>query len=162
MKIEKAYFAGGSFWDIQEIFDEMKGILFTRVGYAGGYTNNPSYREVCSGRTGHAQTVEVFFDSEIISYTALVLIFFQIHNPTTLNAQGPNKGTAFRSALFPIDAKQKRIAIQLKKYFDDRNEYGKPSTTHIYENTCFFEAESWNQKFWQKQKDNFKSLRKHH
>ena len=150
MKIEKAFFAAGSFWDVQESFDAIRGVLFTRVGYAGGYTSDPSYHEVCSGHTGHAQTVEVTFDADKISYTALVLIFFQIHNPTVLNGQGPDKGTAFRSALFPVDEKQKQIAEHIKSYIDERNEYGKPSTTQIYEESTFFEAESWNQKFWQK------------
>ncbi len=150
MKIEKAFFAAGSFWDVQEVFDTIKGVLFTRVGYAGGYTSNPSYYDVCSGHTGHVQTVEVTYDSDKISYTALVLIFFQIHNPTIINGQGPDKGPAFRSALFPVNERQKQIAERIKRYFDERNEYGKPSTTQIYTGAAFFEAESWNQKFWKK------------
>ena len=99
MKRQKAFFAGGCFWGIQALFDSVPGVLATRAGYMGGQTENPDYRSVCSGQTGHAETVEIEYDAEKARYDSLLDLFFAAHDPTSLNKQGPDVGTQYRSAV---------------------------------------------------------------
>ncbi len=150
MKIQKAYFAAGSFWEIQASYEEVKGVLATRVGYMGGYISYPSHQDVIRGLTGHAQTVEVLFNEEAVSYRALADYFFIIHNPTTLNHQGPDEGPAFRSVLFYMNLSQKKAAFLAKEKFDADNIYHKPSVTHIRPADKFYIADEEHQYFLEK------------
>lgn len=114
-KIKKAAFAAGCFWGIEEEFRNSDGVISTAVGYMGGHSENPTYEEVCSGQTGHAETVKVTYNPSIISYEKLLNIFWKIHDPTTLNRQGPDIGEQYRSIIFYYDEEQKKSALDSKK-----------------------------------------------
>ena len=113
--LQTATLAGGCFWCLEAVFDEVKGVHSVELGYAGGQMDNPSYRAVCNGDTGHAEVVQVHFDPNIVSYRDLLNVFFAIHDPTTLNRQGADVGTQYRSAIFYHDDEQKKIAEELIK-----------------------------------------------
>lgn len=150
MKKEKAIFAGGCFWHIQEEFDKVKGVLETTVGYSGGTKKNPTYEEVSSEKTGHAESIEIIFDSEIISYEDLLKVFFKIHNPTTKNRQGLDIGSSYRSAIFYLNDKQKKQAQESKK--EVQEELGKKVVTEIVKAKEFYPAEEYHQKYNKKNK----------
>ena len=150
MKIQKAYFAAGSFWEVQASYEEIEGVLATRVGYMGGFMPYPKHQDVVKGFTGHAQTVEVLFNEDEVSYRELADYFFEIHNPTTLNCQGPDEGTAFRSVLFYLNLEQKTQALLAKDFFDAENIYHKPAVTHIRPVDKFYIAEEEHQYFVEK------------
>ncbi|HEX3013950.1 MAG TPA: peptide-methionine (S)-S-oxide reductase MsrA, partial [Methanobacterium sp.] len=114
-KYNKAAFAAGCFWGIEETFRTTKGVISTAVGYMGGHTENPSYENVCSGKTGHAETVEVTYDPSMITYKELLDIFWKIHDPTTLNRQGPDIGEQYRSVIFYYDKEQEKTARASKE-----------------------------------------------
>lgn len=149
-QMKDAYLAAGSFWEAQLSLDAVHGVLATYVGYMGGFMPYPTHSEVLSGKTGHAQTVRVLYDEDIISYGDLVDCFFEIHNPTTLNRQGPDVGTAFRSILFYQDALEKKIAQKAKALFNIYNRYHLPAVTQIRPVELFYAAEDMHQHFLEK------------
>jgi len=146
--IQKAVFATGCFWGVEENFFHTKGVIDTKVGYAGGTKKNPTYEEVSSGKTGHTESVEVTFDPKVISYEELLDIFFQMHDPTTLNRQGPDVGTNYRSAIFYLDENQKKLAEETKvKHLKN---LGKEIVTEIKPLDKFWPAEEYHQKYFLK------------
>jgi len=148
--MEKAAFAAGCFWSIEEAFRVLKGVKKTSVGYMGGKTKNPSYEEVCSGRTGHAEAVLVEYDSKIISYEKLLEVFWSIHNPTTKNRQGFDIGSQYRSIIFYFSEGQKKIALKSKKELNKSGKYWKPVVTEIIKASAFYKAEDHHQKYLMK------------
>ncbi len=148
MKTEKAIFAAGCFWGVQDYFDQIPGVVNTRVGYMGGHTKNPTYEEVCSHTTGHTEAVKVEFDPEKVSYETLVKQFFRMHDPTQLNRQGPDIGDSYRSAIFYFDTQQKQTAQKIKK--STQSNFDKPIVTQVTKATKFYQAEDYHQKFVKK------------
>jgi peptide-methionine (S)-S-oxide reductase len=151
MKKEKAIFAAGCFWHVEEEFSKVRGVIGTRVGYTGGTTENPTYEQVSSGKTGHAEAIEIVFDSEKVTYEKLLDIFWKIHNPTSLNRQGADIGTNYRSAIFYINEKQKEMALESKK--QHQKDFSKPIVTEIKKLSVFYPAEEYHQKYIQKHKN---------
>jgi peptide-methionine (S)-S-oxide reductase len=147
-KTEKAIFAAGCFWGVQAVFDSMGGVLKTTVGYTGGREKyeNPSYELVCSGKTGHAETVEIEFDPEKVSYQDLLGVFWMNHNPTTLNRQGPDVGGQYRSSIFYLNEKQKKEAIRSKEEYQKK--LSKKIVTKIVRAVKFYPAESYHQRYY--------------
>ena len=147
-----AIFAAGCFWGIEEKFLSQQGVLDTEVGYIGGITNEPSYHDVCSGETGHAEAVRVKFDEDVISYEELVNLFFKIHNPTTLNRQGLDVGTQYRSEIFCSDDDQYLIADTIKRKLN-KEVYDDKIVTSISMADNFWIAEEYHQKYVRKKKN---------
>ena len=147
-----AIFAAGCFWGVEEKFLSCKGVLDTEVGYIGGGTKNPTYNDVCRGDTQHAEAVRVKYDDKIISYKDLVQLFFEIHNPTTLNQQGPDIGTQYRSEIFCLDDDQYLIADMLKRDLN-KNTFGGRMVTSITMAKEFWIAEEYHQKYIRKKKN---------
>ncbi len=147
--IEKAIFAAGCFWHVEEIFSKVPGVIKTKVGYTGGSTKNPTYKEVTSGSTNHAEAIEITFDPSKISYEKLLDVFWKMHDPTTLNKQGPDIGTNYRSAIFYLDENQKQIALKSKQEFQKKLD--RPIVTKIVKATDFYPAEEYHQKYFEKQ-----------
>lgn len=147
---EKATFAAGCFWGIEATFAALDGVLDTKVGYMGGSVREPSYKEVCTDRTGHAEVVEVTFDPQQISYESLLNAFWQMHDPTTRNRQGPDIGSQYRSAIFYHTETQKIEAEQSKQLMDNSGAYSRPIVTEITPATTFWEAEEYHQKYLEK------------
>lgn len=146
--MNKAIFAAGCFWGVQTYFDQVPGVVSTRVGYIGGHTQNPTYEQVCYKDTGHAEATEVTFDPEKVSYETLVRQFFRMHDPTQLNRQGPDVGDQYRSAIFYFDDEQKDIAQKLKDELGEK--FKKPIVTEITQASEFYEAEEYHQKYTEK------------
>jgi peptide-methionine (S)-S-oxide reductase len=147
----KATFAAGCFWGVEDAFRQVKGVLSTTVGYTGGTTKNPSYKEVCTGRTGHAEAVEVEFDPAQISYLELLKTFWTSHDPTTMNRQGPDIGTQYRSAIFYHDAQQEAEARDSKAMLEKQGMFKRPIVTQILPATDFYRAEDYHQQYFEKQ-----------
>jgi peptide-methionine (S)-S-oxide reductase len=143
--MEKALFAAGCFWGVQYYFDQVPGVVKTTVGYSGGHTKNPTYEEVCTHTTGHAETTLIEYDPKHVSYETLVRQFFRMHDPTQLNRQGPDIGDSYRSAIFYFNDEQKKIAEKVKKELQP--EYEKPIVTEITKAGEFYKAEAYHQKF---------------
>lgn len=137
----KATFAGGCFWCTEAIFQRLKGVDKVISGYTGGTIKNPAYREICTGRTGHAEAVQVYYDSNLICYNDLLEVFFATHNPTTLNQQGNDKGTQYRSAVFYSDEEQKILALDYIKLLQDKKVFKNPIVTEITAASVFYPAE---------------------
>jgi len=152
-KTEKAVFAAGCFWGVEDIFSKIPGVKGTCAGYTGGHTKNPSYEQVCSGKTGHAEAVEVEFDPEKVSYEKLLDLFWKMHDPTQGDRQGPDFGSQYRSAVFYMNEKQKEAAEKSKKALEKSGKFDRPITTEIVEAKEFFEAEEYHQKHMQKHKN---------
>lgn len=150
MKTQKATFAAGCFWGVEESFRIRDGVISTRVGYSGGHVKNPTYELVCTGTTGHAESVEIIFDPKIISYEQLLDIFWRCHDPTQVNRQGPDVGSQYRSAIFYHDEKQKKTALASKEKIEKSGKFKKPIATEITKAGEFFEAEAYHQKYAQK------------
>lgn len=150
MKTEKAYFAAGCFWGIQAAFDDVPGVVSTVVGYAGGKTETPTYKLVCSGKSGHAETVQVEYDPQKVTYEQLLDVFWSLHDPTTLNRQGPDTGTQYRSAIFYENCEQKKAAEESRK--KEQEKYTKAIVTEIVEMTKFYPAEEYHQHYMRKKK----------
>lgn len=140
-KIEKATFAGGCFWCTEAVFKRVQGVEQVQSGFTGGYIKNPPYREVVTGRTGHAEAIEISFDSEIITYKELLEIFFATHDPTTLNRQQNDVGTQYRSAVFYHSQKQLKTAEAVMETLDQQGIFEDPIVTEIKEAGEFYKAE---------------------
>ena len=153
-KLEKATFAAGCFWHVQGDFSKIKGVKKTVVGYTGGTLKNPTYNDVCTGRTGHAESVKVTFDPSVVSYEKLLDHFWDMHNPTTLNRQGLDIGTQYRSAIFYHNEKQKKIAEESKKELEASGKYRKNIVTEIVPAKTFYKAEEYHQNYLHKNKLN--------
>lgn len=146
---EKATFGAGCFWCVEAIFERVEGVHDVISGYSGGFVENPSYKEVCNGNTGHAEVVQVTYDPEKISYEELLEIFWKTHDPTTLNRQGNDVGPQYRSAVFYHNEEQKKLAEHYKQKLDDANVWENPIVTEIspYEN--FYIAENYHQEYFE-------------
>jgi peptide methionine sulfoxide reductase msrA/msrB len=144
---EKAVFAGGCFWGVEYHFKHFKGVLSTRVGYTGGSTEQPSYRQVCTGDTGHAEAIEVEYDPRLVSYEELAKLFFEIHDPTQFNRQGPDVGTQYRSAVYYRDDDQKKIAESLIARLEAK---GYRVVTQVVKAGEFWPAEEYHQDYYEK------------
>ena len=147
-----AIFAAGCFWGIEEKFLSRNGVLDTEVGYIGGITNEPTYQDVCSGETGHAEAVRVKFDENVVNYEELVSLFYEMHDPTTLNKQGPDIGTQYRSEIFCLDDDQYLIADTMKRKLN-KEVYGDKIVTSISMANNFWIAEEYHQKYIRKKKN---------
>ena len=143
-----ATLAGGCFWCLEAVFDEVKGVESVESGYSGGQVANPSYRDVCTGRTGHAEVVQVTFDPGMVSYRDLLNVFFAIHDPTTLNRQGADTGTQYRSAIFYHDEEQKAVAEQLIKELNDQHIWDRAIVTEVTRFDRFYMAEDYHQEYY--------------
>lgn len=153
--MEHATFAGGCFWGTEEAFRTVDGVVETAVGYMGGTLENPTYPQVCSGQTGHAEVVDITFDPKIISYKELVEIFWTIHNPTSLNFQGPDHGTQYRTSIFYHSDEQRQQAEESKAVLAASGVYDLPIVTEIVPAKTFWRAEEYHQKYFAKQKPDF-------
>jgi peptide-methionine (S)-S-oxide reductase len=145
--MEKALFGAGCFWGVEAAFRKVKGVLSVCVGYAGGTWKNPSYEEVCTGRTGHAEVAQIDYDPSQVSYDQLLDIFWNIHDPTTLNQQGPDVGTQYRSVIFYYNAAQEAQAFKSKKQLEDSRKYKKNIVTEIRPISEFYKAEEYHQQY---------------
>ena len=146
----KATFGAGCFWHVEDLLNKTKGVKSTAVGYIGGQLTNPTYEEVCTDKTGHAEAVEVEYDPDEISFEDLLNVFWTNHNPTTLNRQGPDVGIQYRSAIFYHDEKQKEIAEKSKQELDQSDKYDNPVVTEIIPAPTFYKAEEYHQKYFKK------------
>jgi peptide-methionine (S)-S-oxide reductase len=146
--LQTATLAGGCFWCLEAVYDEIKGVQGVESGYAGGHMDNPSYRAVCNGDTGHAEVVQVHFDPNIVSYRDLLNVFFAIHDPTTLNRQGADTGTQYRSAIFYHDDEQKRIGEELIKDLNAQKIWDRPLVTEVTKLDKFYMAEDYHQEYF--------------
>jgi peptide-methionine (S)-S-oxide reductase len=148
LKTDTATFATGCFWCTEAIFQELKGVLKVTSGYSGGTVSNPSYEQVCSGTTGHAECEQIIYDPKLISFDELLEVFWESHDPTSLNRQGNDEGTQYRSAIFYHDTGQKEKAEQYKKKLDQSGAYDKPIVTEITAFTKFYPAENYHQDYF--------------
>ena len=146
----KATFGAGCFWGVEAAFRQIPGVISTAVGYLGGTMENPTYYDVCTGRTGHAEVVEVTYDPDRVTYDDLLTVFWENHDPTTLNRQGPDVGTQYRSAIFYQDDDQKEAAIRSKDERDRSGRYHRPIVTEITPATEFYMAEDYHQQYLEK------------
>ena len=146
----KATFGAGCFWHVEDLLNKTKGVKSTAVGYIGGQLQNPTYEEVCTDKTGHAEAVEVEYDPDEISFEDLLNVFWTNHNPTTLNRQGPDVGIQYRSAIFYHDEKQKEIAENSKQFLEKSGKYDDPVVTEIVPAPTFYKAEEYHQKYFKK------------
>jgi len=145
IKTEKATFAAGCFWHVQHAFDQVKGVIKTTVGYTGGNFKNPTYEDVCSDNTGHAEVVLVEFDPKKVSYETLLDVFWKIHDPTQINRQGPDIGLQYRSAIFYCSHEQKPLAAKSKE--KEQKKHKNPIATQILPAKEFYPAEEYHQKY---------------
>ena len=150
MENQKAIFAAGCFWGVERDFRKVKGVISTRVGYTGGEFRKPTYEDVCSHRSGHAEAIEIIFDPSVVSYDELLRVFWAIHNPTTLNRQGPDIGTQYRSAIFYLNQEQKEKAMKSKAKLEASNQYKRPIVTQIVPASDFWQAEEYHQNYIEK------------
>ncbi|MFV2068175.1 MAG: peptide-methionine (S)-S-oxide reductase MsrA [Pirellulales bacterium] len=148
--MEKATFAAGCFWGVEAAFRRVAGVVATRVGYTGGSLEHPTYEQVCIGRTGHAEAVEVTYDPSQVSYQRLLEVFWHCHDPTTLNRQGPDVGTQYRSAIFFHDAQQETAANQSQRKIDQSGTYRSAVVTEIMPAATFYPAEEYHQRYLEK------------
>jgi peptide-methionine (S)-S-oxide reductase len=146
--LQVATFAAGCFWCTEAVFVDVKGVVSVASGYSGGKVKNPSYEEVCTGSTGHAESIQVSFDPSKVSYTELLEIFWNVHDPTTLNRQGNDEGTQYRSAIFYHNEEQRNLAEQYKKQLTASHIFKNPIVTEITPFTNFYKAENYHQNYF--------------
>src|ERR671918_1497304 len=147
--LEIATFAAGCFWGVEDAFMKVKGVKSTRVGYTGGKLTNPTYEDVCTDRTGHAEAIQLKYDPKEISYKELLELFWSVHNPTTINRQGPDIGTQYRSSIFFHTPEQEKIAKRVKQELDG-SKFQNKIVTEIVPASIFYPAEEYHQKYYQK------------
>lgn len=151
MTLDKATFAAGCFWHVEATFRKVKGVVSTRVGYTGGKLENPTYKDVCSDRTGHAEAIEVEYDSAVVSYDDLLSVFWDMHDPTTVNRQGPDIGSQYRSVIFYHSPDQKAAAIASIEKLQTTDRYrGQNIVTEIVPAATFYPAEDYHQRYFEK------------
>jgi peptide-methionine (S)-S-oxide reductase len=150
MTTRRATFGAGCFWGVEETFRKVEGVVATAVGYMGGHTEHPTYRDVCTGRTGHAEVVEVEYDPARISYDRLLDVFWECHDPTTLNRQGPDVGTQYRSVIFFRDAAEEAAARASKERLEKSGRHRRPIVTEIVPAGTFWRAEEYHQRYFEK------------
>jgi peptide-methionine (S)-S-oxide reductase len=150
---DTATFGTGCFWCTEAIFEQLNGVLSVTSGYSGGKVGNPTYKEVCTGETGHAECVQVVYEPNKISYDELLEVFFQVHDPTSLNRQGADVGTQYRSAIFYHNNEQKEKAEFYKNELDKSGAYNKPIVTEITPFTKFYPAENYHQEYYEQNKN---------
>jgi peptide-methionine (S)-S-oxide reductase len=153
MNTQIATFANGCFWCTEAVFKRLKGVLSVKPGYAGGNIENPTYEQVSSGNTGHAESIQIEFDSDIIPFEKILEVFWHTHDPTTLNQQGNDIGTQYRSAIFYHDEKQKEEALKSKQKLEKERVYKDPIVTEIIPFTNFYEAENYHKDYFDKNKE---------
>ena len=146
----KATFAAGCFWGIEEAFRQLPGVRDAVSGYIGGHVDNPTYQQVCTGRTGHAEAVEVDYDPSAVSYDRLLEVFFEIHDPTQVNRQGPDVGTQYRSAIFAHGPEQLEMALEARAKVDRAGTHRRPMATQVEPAPTFWRAEEYHQRYFQK------------
>jgi peptide-methionine (S)-S-oxide reductase len=151
--LETATLGAGCFWCVEAVFQDLKGVKSVTSGYSGGTVKNPSYKEVCNGTTGHAEVAQIVFDPKVISFDELLEVFWQTHDPTTLNRQGGDEGTQYRSAIFYHNEKQKEIADSYKKKLNEEKVFDNPIVTEISPLTNFYKAEDYHQDYYNLNKD---------
>ena len=149
-RIEKATFGAGCFWGVEAAFRQVKGVIATAVGYSGGHFENPTYKDVCTGKTGHAEAVEVEYDPNLVSYEKLLDVFWDNHNPTTPNQQGPDLGTQYRSVIFFRNLEQEMAAKASKEKLQKSGRYKHPIVTEITPASQFYRAEEYHQQYLEK------------
>lgn len=147
-QLQLATLGGGCFWCIEAVFVELKGVEKVESGYAGGAVKNPTYRDVCTGKTGHAEVTQITFDSSVVSFQEILQVFFTIHDPTTLNRQGADVGTQYRSVIFYHDDEQKKIAHQAIAEMNAAKIWDNPIVTEIAPYTEFYKAEGYHQNYY--------------
>ncbi len=148
MMRETTTLGGGCFWCLEAVYDQLQGVEDVVSGYAGGQVANPSYQLVCTGRTGHAEVVQVVFDPEVITYREILEVFFAIHDPTTLNRQGADKGTQYRSVIFTHSPEQKAMAEQVIAELNQEGLWGAPIVTQVVPLEAFYPAEDYHQEYF--------------
>jgi peptide-methionine (S)-S-oxide reductase len=149
-QLEKATFGAGCFWGVEVAFRQVRGVTEATAGYLGGTLANPTYEDVCTGRTGHAEVVEVTYDPEKVSYEDLLNVFWSSHDPTTLNRQGPDRGTQYRSAIFYHSEAQKQAAVGSKDRWNNSGRFSGPIVTEITPASTFYRAEEYHQRYLEK------------
>ena len=150
--LQTATFGSGCFWCTEAIFQNLKGVSSAVSGYSGGEIENPTYKAICTGETGHAEVIQVTFDPNIISFTELLEVFWKTHDPTTLNRQGADVGTQYRSVVFYHDTKQKELAEEYKQKLENENVFSNPIVTEISAFTNFYKAENYHQDYYDQNK----------
>jgi len=148
--MEKATFAAGCFWGVEAAFRQIEGVSATAVGYSGGHLPNPTYKDVCSGKTGHAEVVEIEFDPDKVGYEDLLKVFWENHDPTTLNRQGPDVGEQYRSAIFFHTPQQQAAAAASKEKLQASGKFRRPIVTEITPASAFYRAEDYHQQYLEK------------
>ncbi len=152
-ELKKATLGGGCFWCTEAVYKEIKGVTDVVPGYSGGSIKNPAYREVCTGRTGHAEVVQITYDPEVVSYKEILDVFFMTHDPTTLNRQGNDVGTQYRSVIFYHNEEQKETAEELIRLFNKENTFNNPVVTEIVPFETFYKAEDYHKDYFEKNPD---------
>ncbi|GAC1667124.1 MAG: peptide-methionine (S)-S-oxide reductase MsrA [Candidatus Acidiferrum sp.] len=147
---ETAIFGAGCFWGVEEAFRQVPGVIDTAVGYAGGHMQNPGYKDVCTGETGHAEVVQVTFDPAKVSFEQLLDVFWKVHDPTQVNRQGPDFGTQYRTAIFFQSPEQEAVAKKSKAFLQASGKFKRPIATEIAAAGPFYPAEDYHQKYLQK------------
>jgi len=150
---DTAVFGGGCFWCVEAVYAEVKGVLSATSGYSGGNLENPSYKQVCSGTTGHAEVCRIIYDPSLVSFNKLLEIFWTVHDPTTLNRQGNDVGTQYRSVIFYTSIRQRELALIYKAKLNKENTFGKPVLTEISPFSQFYKAEDYHQDYYENNKN---------
>lgn len=151
--LQLATFGAGCFWCVEAVFEELKGVNKVKSGFSGGFIKNPAYREVISGRTGHAEVCQIYFKPDVISYKELLEVFWQTHDPTTLNRQGNDVGTQYRSIILTHNQEQEQLAKQYKEALDQSAAFDKPIVTEIKPFEAFYEADEYHQNYYSNNKN---------